>query len=333
MGRFLDLKGKRFGKLTALHRIEDGEKGYAKWLCKCDCGGEIIVNTKHLMRGTVTNCGCNPKKTAGNGTIAENLKGQKFGMLLVIKRAENRNGRVAWLCRCDCGNEKICTAKQLKSGEVKSCGCRNKMKNINYKDISGQRFGRLIALYPTDMRDKKGSVKWKCRCDCGKDCMVTEDALVGGNTRSCGCRKEELQAEVYKKVSLYEGTSYTILKTRKKPRVDNRSGHRGIALRPNGKYRVHIGFKGKNYILGTYDNLQEALEIRKYAEETLHEGFCEAFERWKHLSHDDKDREEKNPLIFDVRFKDKEFHITCNIKELEERYSVSRGVENEAEDK
>lgn len=320
MGRFLELKGKRFGKLIALHRIEDGEKGYAKWLCKCDCGGEIIVTTKHLMRGTVTNCGCIPKKTAGKGPIAENLKGQKFGMLLVIKRAENRKGRVSWLCRCDCGNEKICTAKQLKSGEVKNCGCRNKMKNINYKDISGQRFGRLTALYPTLERDTKGSVKWNCRCDCGNDCLATEDVLVHGNVQSCGCKKEEVQQNVYKKVSLYDGTSYTLLKTRRKPRVDNKSGYKGITLRSNGKYRAYIGFKGKNYILGTYDTLQEALEVREYAETVLHNGFCEAFQRWKELSHDLKDWEEKNPLIFDVEYRNKEFYITCNIEELEKRF-------------
>mgnify|MGYP000742202849 FL=1 len=68
MSRYLDLKGKRFGKLTALYRIEDGEKGYAKWLCRCECGGEMIVDTKRLQRGTVTNCGCEPKKTARNGS-------------------------------------------------------------------------------------------------------------------------------------------------------------------------------------------------------------------------------------------------------------------------
>lgn len=316
MTGFLDLKGKRFGKLTAIYRIEDGEKGYAKWKCRCDCGGEIIASTKHLKRGTVTNCGCEPKKTAGRGNIAEDLKGRRFGMLVVMRRGENINGRVSWYCKCDCGNETLCIARDLKNGDAKSCGCMKKMKNIRYKDIGGERFGRLVTLHPTLKRDKKGSVKWKCRCDCGKILLVTEDALVRGNTTSCGCKKAEVQEQVFNNVSLYDGTSYTILKFRKKPRVDNSSGHLGITLRKSGRYRAHIGFRGKHYNLGTYESLQEALEIRKYAEETLHEGFCKAFERWKRLSSDDKDWEEKNPLNYDVSFKDKEFYVTCNIKEL-----------------
>ena len=173
------------------------------------------------------------------------------------------------------------------------------------------------ALYPTLERDKKGSIKWKCICDCGNEHFVTEDALVNGNVQSCGCKKMEAQAEVYKNLSLHDGTSCTILKFSKNPRVDNRSGYRGIGLRSNGKYRAHIGFRGKHYNLGTFDSLQKALEERRYAEEILHEGFCDAFERWKALSHDDKKWEKMNPLIYDVRFKDGEFYITCNIEDLE----------------
>ena len=32
------------------------------------------------------------------------LTGQKFGRLLVLERAENKYGRTAWKCKCDCGN-------------------------------------------------------------------------------------------------------------------------------------------------------------------------------------------------------------------------------------
>ena len=40
------------------------------------------------------------------------------------------------------------------------------------KDLTGQRFGRLTALYPTNRRDYKGSVIWHCRCDCGNETDV-----------------------------------------------------------------------------------------------------------------------------------------------------------------
>lgn len=51
------------------------------------------------------------------------LSGKKFGRLLVISRAENLNGRVTWLCSCDCGNKKIVQANKLANGHTKSCGC------------------------------------------------------------------------------------------------------------------------------------------------------------------------------------------------------------------
>ena len=53
----------------------------------------------------------------------EDLTGQKFGRLTVIKRAGTQNGHSTWLCRCECGN--FCTVKgiHLKNGHTRSCGC------------------------------------------------------------------------------------------------------------------------------------------------------------------------------------------------------------------
>lgn len=34
---------------------------------------------------------------------ALNLKGQRFGKLIAIKKAKSKNGKTYWLCRCDCG--------------------------------------------------------------------------------------------------------------------------------------------------------------------------------------------------------------------------------------
>lgn len=51
----------------------------------------------------------------------EDLTGQRFGKLLVLKRAEEigRN----WICKCDCGNTCIVNAKLLKNKHTQSCGC------------------------------------------------------------------------------------------------------------------------------------------------------------------------------------------------------------------
>ena len=57
----------------------------------------------------------------------QDLTGQRFGRLIVAKRAENtKSGDARWMCKCDCGNETIVKAKHLKSGGTKSCGCLQK---------------------------------------------------------------------------------------------------------------------------------------------------------------------------------------------------------------
>lgn len=56
----------------------------------------------------------------------KNRIGLRYGRLLVISHAgksnDNRNKHL-WLCKCDCGNEKIVSSCNLSSGKSKSCGC------------------------------------------------------------------------------------------------------------------------------------------------------------------------------------------------------------------
>ena len=100
-----NLIGQRFGLLTVVALTDQIENNYVVWRCKCDCGGEILVNTKHLMRHTITNCGCIPKTNAKRGSIAEDLTGQVFGDLTVLHRTESLKGRTRWVCQCSCGNQ------------------------------------------------------------------------------------------------------------------------------------------------------------------------------------------------------------------------------------
>ena len=71
------------------------------------------------------------------------LTGQKFGKLTVIERAENKNGRVAWLCKCDCGNFTTVTSKRLRNGDTKSCGCYHKEKISKHNKSNS----RLYNIY------------------------------------------------------------------------------------------------------------------------------------------------------------------------------------------
>ena len=51
------------------------------------------------------------------------LTGQPFGRYTVIREYGRKNGAVTWLCRCDCGRERIVSGNHLRKGAVLSCGC------------------------------------------------------------------------------------------------------------------------------------------------------------------------------------------------------------------
>ena len=66
MSKFKDLTGQRFGYLTVIERAEDyalpsGRK-CVRWLCKCDCGNDVIVFSNNLGRRPTLSCGCFAKE-------------------------------------------------------------------------------------------------------------------------------------------------------------------------------------------------------------------------------------------------------------------------------
>lgn len=167
------------------------------------------------------------------------------------------------------------------------------------KDLTGRRFGRLLARYPTGRRDRKLSVYWNCICDCGNESEVTADRLMHGTYLSCGCLKKENQQNIFKKLHLVDGTCVEWLEKRKS-RSDNTSGFRGVYHMKNGKYRVSIGFRGKRYHIGTYEGFEQAVEARQKAEETMHGGFLDAYYRWEQQAEQDPLWKEQHPFRYEM---------------------------------
>lgn len=52
------------------------------------------------------------------------LTGERFGMLTVMERTENRGTTTMWLCQCDCGNSSVVSSQNIRLGRTKSCGCQ-----------------------------------------------------------------------------------------------------------------------------------------------------------------------------------------------------------------
>jgi hypothetical protein len=65
------------------------------------------------------------------------------------------------------------------------------------KDITGQRFGRLVVIgfhRPGQKRPPSRKPEWLCQCDCGNQHVVDRGNLRNGSTRSCGCLRAEADA-------------------------------------------------------------------------------------------------------------------------------------------
>lgn len=63
----------------------------------------------------------------------------------------------------------------------------------NVHDITGQRFGRLLVIERSGS-NSRGRAQWLCRCYCGHSLVVTGNALLRGNTKSCGCLSQEVSS-------------------------------------------------------------------------------------------------------------------------------------------
>jgi len=129
MGRFEDLTGRVFGRLTVL-RIFDKQHDRHRWLCRCSCGSGVDkpVYANILKGGGTLSCGCLARE---NGRImaAANRKaiplialGTIVGSYIVVTNNDRLSierdpaQHIRCLIRCECGHERSTRASSIRSG-------------------------------------------------------------------------------------------------------------------------------------------------------------------------------------------------------------------------
>jgi hypothetical protein len=190
-----ELAGKHFDQWTVIRYCGD-----SKWLCRCSCGREKLVDAYRLTEGLSASCGKGSCRKTGSGRHGSHnrvdLTGKRFTRWTVVRyvRTEHQGkekGVAYWLCRCDCGVEKEVSRGSLKCGSSKSCGClkREMAAARKFNDLTGRRFGKLVVLSRAETRNKR--TYWLCRCDCGTEKVISGHGLTARSrsrqTRSCGC--------------------------------------------------------------------------------------------------------------------------------------------------
>ena len=222
----------------------------------------------------------------------KDLKGQRFGRLVVIERAENfilpsGQPQTAWLCRCDCGNILKARSFSLTNGTTKSCGCLAKelrvarMKKYNTYDLSGEYGIGYTSKGEEFYFDLEDYDKIKDYCwNKHKEYIATRNVsgyilfhrLVMGisdeniavdhiNHNKSDNRKNNLRFVTDSQNSMNRCIS-----------SHNTSGITGVN-KCNGKWTARIGVNTKRIFLGNYDNFFEAVKARKEAEEKYYKEY------------------------------------------------------------
>lgn len=165
---FKDETGNTYGRLTVIKKLDKkNSDNRTLFLCQCSCGNVVEVSGKRLRTGNTKSCGCLQKdkaletlktKTKLGYTIGQDLTGQRFGKLTVIKEVKSivkSTGKSVrqWLCHCDCGNDIIVQHVYLTTGDTQSCGCITSQGESQIEIILQQNNIKYIKQYKNEKLD------------------------------------------------------------------------------------------------------------------------------------------------------------------------------------
>ena len=261
MGKFEDLTGKTFGELKVLGIYDRSKYGMIRYKCLCSCGKEIIVHSGNLRKGTSKSCGHNKKIE---------MIGKKFGKLTVIKEAgKSKAGEIMYICRCECGTEKVINGCNLRRGYITSCrgkGCYQNKKH---------------GMRDTDIYKKYQDMKYRCNrkdnkiygargikvCDewQGENGFANFLEWSKNNGYIEGLSLDRMDVNGNYEPSNCRWVKWLIQAENKRVQHNSKTGVSGVITRGNS-FSVDISVKGKRKHIGSFKTLEEAKEARKEAE-------------------------------------------------------------------
>ena len=291
MGNFKDLTGIRYDRVTVVKKVDKPENRKQKgiyWLCLCDCGNYCVKFAGDIRENRPCSCGkCN----------TEDLTGRKFGKLTVVERADNYvspkgKQQSVWKCLCDCQlclppEQQVYTYTKgflLRTGQTKSCGCIQNHKNIY--DLTGEygigytskgepfyfdledydkikdycwhinKEGYLYAGYNYENKQTTIRMHRIIMNLNNNQSDIEVDHIHGKKTRNDN-RKSNLRLANRSQNGMNRGLS-----------SNNTSGFSGVTFdSTKNKWIARIGYYNNSIRLGAFDTKEEAIKIRKEAEE------------------------------------------------------------------
>jgi len=175
-------------------------------------------------------------------------------------------GKAYWVGSFDTLDEAVAARKEMmdRQGAVEQQGVHPK----NYNDLTGRTFNHLTVLGDSGKRSGL-EVLWHCQCDCGNTINVRGVNLKNGTTKSCGHIKSDnkrMNDKNQKLLKKYRTNPYRLDDT---PPSNNTSGVRGVSIhagKTGKRYIVNLTIKGTRIYGGSFETLNEAIEVRKQLE-------------------------------------------------------------------
>ena len=220
------------------------------------------------------------------------LVGRKFGKLTVVERASDyivpKNGQhqIMWKCKCDCGNTTVVRGSTLKNKTSTSCGCVHKQivreigyanKKYNTYDLTGE-YGIgyttngeefYFDLEDYDLiKDYCWSIDNHGYVVCGELNGVILFHVLVMNTK----KGEDVDHIHHKRNDNRKSELRVVTRSQNQMNVglssNNVSGVTGVHFDKNrGKWVAQIGINRERIYLGSFDNFDDAVKVRKEAEE------------------------------------------------------------------
>lgn len=157
-------------------------------------------------------------------------------------------------------------------------------------NLIGQKFG-MLTVKELAVAKPYSQKSWLCICDCGNTCIRLETSLKvsqrDGHISSCGCLPKQnltagdtkrcIKAGLHRKDTFVNGCNIQMT-FREGTISTNSSGTQGISYsKNNNKWHVYIGYKNYRANLGYFEDINDAIKIRKLAEEAIKNNTFEDF--------------------------------------------------------
>lgn len=232
---------------------------------------------------------------------AKNLKGLRFHRWLVLERAENDvtpkgHGIVKWLCKCDCGTIKAVNASMLLRGNSKSCGCLQRevckyttyQSKKKYNDYEIQE--DYVIMYTTkdemflvDLEDFENVRPYCWRVNDNNYIVTTtpEHKTLYLHRFIMGCPDDLEIDHRFGSETKYDNRKYNLRcatgsqnNQNRDIQSNNTSGYPGVSYHKRSKkWRARIWSNYQEVLLGMFDTYEEAVAIRKRAEDDYYKNF------------------------------------------------------------